>query len=237
MAKINLVRSLRKFGLDVSRYPDESEGLPRTQLLAHHGVELVLDIGAARGSYVADLREFGYTGEAFSFEPLPASFEILKKRSLNDPNWHAINGAVGDSEGEITINVSENMDSSSALPMLDAHEAAAPKSRVVDSISVSQLTVDSFLADHTSDRCFLKLDVQGYEPAVLRGAKESMGRVIGFELELSMIPLYEGQTLFPEMMSQMAELGFELHRLVPGFSDPDSGRMLQADGMFFRANS
>jgi len=224
----------RSLGVDISRYPSQSSEMPRILLLEHNGVDLVIDVGAARGDYVKKLREFGYRGKAISFEPLPEPFATLQKRSSSDNGWTSINGALGNREGVVTINVSENSDSSSVLPILPRHRVAAPGSRVVSSITAKQFTVDQIIEHETSKSVFLKLDVQGYEHQALRGAASSMERIVGLEIELSFVPLYENQILFPEMMSYLEERGFELRRIAPGFTDPETGAMLQADGIFFR---
>jgi len=57
------------------------------------------------------------------------------------------------------------------------------------------------------------------------------------QLELSLVPLYEGSLLYREVMDLMHTLSFQLHWLQPGFSDPESGQLLQADGLFVRAES
>jgi hypothetical protein len=48
--------------------------------------------------------------------------------------------------------------------------------------------------------------------------------------------LYEGGMLIREALDLACSLGFTLTGVVPGFSDPRNGRMLQADGIFFREN-
>jgi hypothetical protein len=80
----------------------------------------------------------------------------------------------------------------------------------------------------------LKIDTQGYESEVLKGAPETLARVAGLQLELSLVPLYGGQKLMPEMLETVASLGFELWALVPNFLEPGTARMLQADATFFR---
>jgi hypothetical protein len=83
-------------------------------------------------------------------------------------------------------------------------------------------------------RIFCKLDVQGYESRVLAGAKELLKRIAGLQMELSLAPLYDGQSSFNELLDTMAQQGFEIYGFTPGFVDPRSGRMLQVDGLFFR---
>ncbi|RZI11630.1 FkbM family methyltransferase, partial [Staphylococcus aureus] len=49
-------------------------------------------------------------------------------------------------------------------------------------------------------------------------------------------PLYEGGMLIREALDLVDSLGFTLSGLQPGFTDPRNGRMLQADGIFFRGS-
>jgi hypothetical protein len=53
-------------------------------------------------------------------------------------------------------------------------------------------------------------------------------------LELSFVPLYEGQQLFDALLERLRGLGFSIWAIWPGFYDPDTGRMLQVDATFFR---
>ena len=57
---------------------------------------------------------------------------------------------------------------------------------------------------------------------------------MGLQLELSVLPLYRGGLMLPEMLTKLADLGFALMDLQPGFSDPHTHELLQIDGTFFR---
>ena len=129
--------------------------------------------------------------------------------------------------------------SSSVLPMLDTHLTAAPGAAYVADETVPLHRLDEILPSLvplTGRRCFLKMDVQGFERAVLDGAAGVLSgdSVLGVQAEMSLVPLYEGAMLWRETVDRMATEGFDLASLVPGFSDPASGRLLQADGVFVR---
>ncbi|HEY8164959.1 MAG TPA: hypothetical protein VIF83_05325, partial [Gemmatimonadaceae bacterium] len=64
--------------------------------------------------------------------------------------------------------------------------------------------------------------------------EQSLESIVGIEMELSLTPLYEGETLLPEMIQKLDERGFVLMSLDPAFSDPATGRLLQVDATFFR---
>ena len=82
----------------------------------------------------------------------------------------------------------------------------------------------------------LKIDTQGYELHVLKGASGLLHRVVAMQLELSLVPLYEGAPTFSEMLSYMQSIGFEIFNIVPVFKDNRTGRVLQVDGYFVRGD-
>jgi len=76
--------------------------------------------------------------------------------------------------------------------------------------------------------------VQGLEPDVLAGARASLRRVAGIQLELSLVPLYRRETPMLRMLAQLERAGFALMSLEYGFCNPFTARMLQVDGVLFR---
>jgi hypothetical protein len=134
------------------------------------------------------------------------------------------------------MHVAGNSVSSSALKMLDAHLKAAPQSAYVRNEPVPLRRLDTIGADfvHPDSILFLKIDTQGFETQVLQGAPISLQKAVGLHVELSLLPLYDGQCLYDEMIARLKALGFDLWDILPGFTDPRSGRLLQADATFFR---
>jgi FkbM family methyltransferase len=61
---------------------------------------------------------------------------------------------------------------------------------------------------------YLKLDVQGAELDVLRGAGKSLASAVVIELEAEFVPLYENQPLFGDIQVFLAARGFMLHKLI-----------------------
>jgi hypothetical protein len=83
---------------------------------------------------------------------------------------------------------------------------------------------------------FLKIDVQGYEKQVLDGAQHILRTCRGVISEMSLVPLYEGQLLARQIWDLLAEQGFEVWSLEPGFRHSGNGRMMQLDAVFVRRN-
>jgi hypothetical protein len=82
----------------------------------------------------------------------------------------------------------------------------------------------------------LKMDVQGTEPSVLRGARESLRRVVAVEAELSLVPIYDGQDLAPAVCDQLRAEGFVPVAFGVAFTEPTTGEILCLDGLFARVH-
>lgn len=224
------VHGLARRGLALRRHP----GARRQRLLDALDVDLVVDVGAARGGFAQEIRSFGYAGRIVSFEPLAAAFADLAATSAPDAAWEVRPRALGSTPGEAEINVASNSDSSSLLPMDDRHVAAAPQVGYVATETITVARLDDELADDPARRPFLKLDTQGFEREVLDGGTQALERAVGLQLELSFVPLYAGGMLVDEAISFAYAHGFVLAALESGFSDP-GGAVLQADGIFVRS--
>ena len=247
----SLKRIFRLFGLEITAYSqnafERARALDRKavdegsrnflKLLITHDIDLVLDVGANTGDWAKRLFETGYEGRIVSFEPLSLAYEELVKKSKSNPEWAvAQRCALGDTNGEAMINIAGNSESSSILPMLNSHIDAAPRAAYVGSERVKVCRLDTIAPVYLRDsrNPFLKIDVQGYEKKVLGGAGLILPQIKGLQLEISLVPLYDGETLFEDMLKEIKSLGFELWRVSPGFYDYRSGRMLQVNCEFFR---
>jgi FkbM family methyltransferase len=236
----DLVRSVvRTAGLELYRYiPARSHAAQLEAMLAHHGVNLVFDVGANVGQFGRELRRhIRYRGRIVSFEPTRAAHEALLRNVAHDEAWLvAERAALGAEEGYVEMNVSANSVSSSVLPMLDAHIAAAPGSAYKAVEKVRLTTLDMLAPEHfqADTVAFLKIDTQGYEAEVIKGAPHTLAKCVGLQLELSLAPLYEGQKLMFEMVEEITAQGFDLWAMVPAFADHRTGRLLQIDATFFR---
>jgi FkbM family methyltransferase len=96
--------------------------------------------------------------------------------------------------------------------------------------------LDDVLAELGAQRDyhFLKIDAQGAEFPILRGAEEFLrDACIGLHLELFVLPLYRGIALLPEVESYLAERGFELVLKFPPHGSFDS----QHDCLFIKSES
>lgn len=237
-AKQRIKQALNAMGIEAHRFQPETSPLARLMAaLRTFDIDLVIDIGANDGQFSKELRAGGYSGRIVSFEPLTTAHRRLLQASKHDSAWHVHSRcAVGDRLGEIELNISGNSVSSSILPMLTSHSSAAPESAYLGHESAPLITLDSVAPPYLegAQAPFLKIDTQGYEWHVLDGALATLPKVRGIQMELSLVPLYEGQHLWRECIERLGAAGFVLWALQPVFIDPANGRTLQWDGLFFR---
>ena len=228
----------RSAGFDVIRFrPAGSDAAKLAAVMRHADVDLVLDVGANEGQFAQELLGAGYTGRIVSFEPLAEAHAKLRRAAAGNARWTVHERcAIGDEDGEVTINVAGNSVSSSIRPMLGQHADAAPQSRYVGVQQVPLRRLDPAAAAYVGDarNLYLKVDTQGYEAAVLRGATLLLDRARGVQLEMSLVPLYGGQELWDHFLDFMRAQGFVPWTLLPGFVDDATGRTLQIDAVFLR---
>ena len=229
-------------GLDVRRYlppapvPETPMQAKRRRLLREQDIDTVLDVGGNRGEYGQEMRVRGHRGRIASFEPLSEVFPLLTRAAQGDPDWQCVPVALGAESGTAEIHIAANLDSSSFLPMGDIHLHAAPFTAYRDVETVTVKTLDG-LRDElglAGRRLWLKLDVQGYELHVLRGAPVTLAGVYVVETELSYVSLYDGQPLLSDMFAFLHGAGFDLVLTEDTLRDPDTGHVLQVDALFVR---
>lgn len=228
-AKAALRRAARAAGYEISRRTTSFAELQKRLLPS---IDLLIDVGANVGQYAELARSLGYRGRLISFEPQQAAWDVLNHRSRKDGVWDARRTALGSRSGEGTLRISANSVSSSLLDVLDQHVSAAPASVTVRREDVPLSTLDVELAAESADSLWLKLDVQGAELDVLHGGRRTLERVRVIQSEISLGPLYSGQTDYLVLCEFLRSLSFGLWHVQPGFQDEGTGRLLQFDALF-----
>ena len=219
---------LHRLGYEIHRRPVQVHplGPHLQQLFEQQEINCVLDVGAHYGEYAQTLRRLGYRGRIVSFEPLPESYAILQEASANDPEWHCHNVALGDTEGEAQFHVTRNTVFCSLLePNSYSSEWSNRESTVerVELVRVSPLErmLDECTAGIESPRVFLKMDTQGADVQVLRGAGRALDAISGLQSEVSVKPLYKEMPSYDESIRLFREYGFELTGLFPCAQEED----------------
>ncbi len=204
------------------------------QLINKFNINTLFDVGANVGQYAKNLRRMGYHKKIVSFEPVKSSFESLKTASINDNNWIINHYALGNEDTKGIINIAGNSYSSSILNMLPKHLKSAPESKYIAQEEIEIKKLDSIFNSfrNEEDSVMMKIDTQGFEKNVIDGAEKSLGNIKIIQLEMSILPLYENEMLYMDMINYLDKRGFQLFSLENGFSDVATGQLLQVDGIF-----
>ncbi|WP_226366707.1 FkbM family methyltransferase [Pseudonocardia sp. ICBG162] len=188
----------------------------------------VVDVGASRGQFATFARHTWPAARIVCFEPLAEAARRIHEVVPGRVEVHVT--AVGSSPGAVDIHVSGHDDSSSLLPI--GHQAEVfPGTAATGTREVPVTTLAGHLAT-AEGPVLLKIDVQGFELEVLRGAGDDLGRVDELLCECSFVELYTGQALAGEVVGFLADRGFDLVH-VSGVTTR-AGRQLQADLLFRR---
>jgi FkbM family methyltransferase len=199
-----------------------------------HEPALVLDAGASRGQFAAFACDRFPTAAIVSFEPLSGSRErLLRAVPAGRVTVHPV--ALGARSGEAALHVSRQDDSSSLLSIGERQGREFPGTEEARTELVAVRRLDEMLAAETIERpCLLKVDVQGFELEVLRGAERTLEQIDEILVECSFVELYRGQALAGEVVAHLVARGFRLAG-VTSVQHGASGEALQADFRFVRA--
>ena len=193
------------------------------ELFSTQHVTCAVDVGANEGQYRNFLRRrCGYEVLIISFEPVREVFNIIQQRAKSDSNWLVFNCALGARSGKLEINVMQDSHFSSFLsPNLAEIDRPDIKTKnvIARRQEVQVRTVPEALADvgseHDLSRVYLKMDTQGYDFEVLRGAGTALDRVVALQTEVPVKPLYEGMVTFSGAIAELAHYGYEVTGLYP----------------------
>jgi FkbM family methyltransferase len=234
---MSLFKKLFSRNRNFKRLKRETAASRFVAILEESMIDTVIDVGANTGQTAAELRAYGYTGNIISYEPIKQCHEELMVKSASDPNW-SIAGrcALGDEEGTIELLVSEGSSLSSVRTPTEVMAQALPKVRAAAHETVPIHRLDKLMKKEMKalGNVFLKIDAQGHDMAVLKGAEGIMKRLAGVKIEMSLLPLYEGETLYLDILTYLHKKGFRPYLMVDVGYSKKLVRQLQIDGVFMR---
>lgn len=208
-------------------------GVEHKSIIEYLRPQTVLDVGANKGQFSLLVRSTLPGTRIFAFEPLASEADIFDSNFARDEQCTLFRFALSEDAGTVDFHVADRADSSSLLNIGEGQRTAygVSKAKTVQ-VDVRRLDV-VVTPDMLSGRVLLKIDVQGAEDMVLRGATQLLPLVDFVYLEASFVELYEGQKLAGDMVVQMAALGYDL-RAVGSASDTKHFGATQADLLFSR---
>ena len=203
------------------RMPTYTQAAYLRRLFEFARVSCVVDVGANTGQFHDFLRTaVGFDGWIISFEPVPHHATLLRERALSERNWVCVECALGAKAGEAEFKIMSDTRFSSFLePDHSAVGLFTSLNKVEQRISVRVDTLDMAMAklrpeiDRT--RVYLKMDTQGFDLEVLKGASATLFDVVALQTEASVKQVYAGMPDYKTTLSVLEGLGFELSAIFP----------------------
>jgi len=191
-------------------------GLYLAKLFGTLKIDCVIDNGANEGQFHDLLREVvGFDGHIVSFEPNPDLVRTLRRRSKGDVKWHIHGVALGATEDTAGFHITQNDEFSSFLiPDDSVVSAFTQDNRIVRTQSVEMVTLDTVYPELQRQlricRPYLKLDTQGYDLEVVKGAFVCLSAMTAVQTEAYVKPIYRDVPSFDTSIRLLREGGFEL---------------------------
>lgn len=199
------------------------------------GVTHVIDGGAHEGVFSRTAAFALRECLIYAFEPTPRTFERLLSNTASIKRIRCFPVALGAADGTATLRTSGLDQANSLLPMTDRHTQAWSGSQQGASVEVCVRTLDGILAEENQNGVFLvKLDVQGFELHVLKGAAETLRRTKVLILEASFVPLYECAPSFADLWMFVERSGFVFLAMADLIVPPADVVPVQANLVFVR---
>jgi FkbM family methyltransferase len=218
---IFLSRRLRRYGwsqwMRGLRERDVSYAAMDLAQLLPSDAATIVDVGAHTG-LVADALDFLYRPrKLWVVEPNPAHGAALEARFQGRPHILVVKCCLGEAEGEASFNAYEFDAASSLFACKAGHMASLGLSERRTTLKVPVRTLSELIPTDMPTLDLLKLDCQGAELLVLRGAGDRLNDIRWLYCEVSIDPIYEGAPLWGELHAFLRSHGFEL-RNMSGFS-------------------
>jgi FkbM family methyltransferase len=209
--------------------------MDQAAMLRELDFDLLLDAGANKGQFTLMATHVRPTAGVHAYEPHPGEANTFRAIHCRNPKVVLHEMALGEEEGTAQLIISKRTDSSSLLPaaktLSELFSGTEPSG---ETCTVRVAPLDAFpLHWENASKALLKIDVQGYELSVLKGARQTLKHCAYVYVESSDIVLYEGQALFEEVRAFLEGEGFTLKSR--SHEDIIDGKLIQADYLFERS--
>ena len=161
----------------------------------------------------------------------------IKSKKKEGGNWKIQKRcALGATDKDVVINISGRRQSSSIYNISKIHTSLFPDSKNISSETVKMEKLDNYLEELSSlkKKILLKIDTQGYELEVIKGAEKIMPYIDCLLLEVSLTRLYEEQPLFEEILDYTSKNGFSIWSVDRVVGNKFTGQTHQLDVVFIK---
>jgi FkbM family methyltransferase len=176
--------------------------LPDNSLPALH---TLVDVGANYGEWIEDTLKCAAPDKVIAFEPDPTALGVIRPKHKKSEYVQICEAAVGAEDGSVSFNVSGSSKLSSVLsPSGRLGEMYGDDARVDENVEAKMVALDSELGGD-EEISILKIDVQGYELEVIKGAEWTLQKTEFLLIEANWTQKYKGGGTFADVHRRLTE--------------------------------
>jgi len=154
------------------------------------------------------------------------------KDAQRDPKWDVLNIALGDSAGILKLNLMEKSVFNSFLtPSSSETKLWEDQNLIKTTLDVEINTLNNvipgIITKYQIRNFFLKMDTQGFDMNVFRGASDFYGSIVGLQSELPIKKIYEQAASLTDALDEYQAAGYEVSALYP--VNPDFAELIEMD--------
>lgn len=242
MNKSTINKFINKFGLEIhgigfmeklrNLNPAKSAWLKQRNLVTTNN-PVIFDVGANRGDTTSKYLELFPDAAIFAFEPFEPSYNIFKKIHKQNINVRLVPMGLSNEFGIAQLNVNKSIDTNSLLSSKKLGATSDYSCETIGTVNINLITIDDFCEKNRINEIdILKIDVQGSELNVLKGAKKMLSKnaIKLVYTESYFKQQYSEQPLFHEIASFLYEFGFTLQDIYDPYYNAES--ILWCDSIF-----
>ena len=226
--------AFQRFGYDIRNVRAEQKFFGLTSL----PIETVIDVGANRGQFARRAIKAFPEARIVCFEPVPEAFELLRvwAESVSNP-IDIFNVALGsEPESREFFVHSDHTMSSSFLRTTELLVTEFPYTREKYSVQVDVHILDEYreqIVGTGLEGIVLKLDVEGFELDVIKGAPRTLENVVALIVEIHLMELFEGHPTFWDVNAFLSDRNYRFAGSFPPGTSA-AGRVIGFDAIFIR---
>ena len=191
---------------------------------------VIFDVGANQGQSIEFFSKLYHKPIIHSFEPVSSCYELIKTKYQNEKNIFINNLALGDRKQLKKIYVTPKTQNSSFYPIninskwfkdrSQKQKLSHKDFKNIENVKVE--TIDNYFKNSNLNKIdLLKIDTQGYEAMILKGAKKTIKekKILAISCEIIFDDTYNKNLSFYEIEKHLLDGNFRLVAL--NFSEPN----------------
>ena len=186
------------------------------KILPPNKANVIFDLGANEGAITQIYRRLYPAARIYCFEPFPGNYSKLAASFSGDSHIQCYEMAISDRTGNMCLQVSQGSESHSLYEPSSDYIERFPQAKTVARIEVETITLHDFCQQHGIEKIdILKMDVEGAELAVLRGAATLLNRgaISLIYTEFFVIPNFPGHPLLHDIAQYLYDFGYSIFNI------------------------